>query len=144
MLPPPAPVKPTLCASNPRPCADPSGNVALLVELQQLVAEAGGAAWSYPWLPTPAVGALGNLLHASVLRSLGKATPAAACLAAASEVVEQQLAALDIDLQVGAWVRVLCAYVRGRACICVCVCVFVNVCTYRCSCPPTLWQVRLH
>ncbi|KAL4439010.1 hypothetical protein ABPG77_006947 [Micractinium sp. CCAP 211/92] len=73
--------------------------ITLLAQLQQQLAEAGGAAWSYPWLPTPAVGALGNLLHASLLRSLGKTAAAAACLSAAAEAVDQQLSALGISMQ---------------------------------------------
>ncbi|KAL4452639.1 hypothetical protein ABPG75_008301 [Micractinium tetrahymenae] len=79
--------------------SDGDGSIALLAQLQQQLAEAGGAAWSYPWLPTPAVGAVGNLLHASLLRTLGKTAPAAACLAAAAEVVDQELSALGIDMQ---------------------------------------------
>ncbi len=78
--------------------ADNDG-ITLLAQLQQQLAEAGGAAWSYPWLPTPAVGALGNLLHASLLRSLGKTAAAAACLSAAAEAVDQQLSALGISMQ---------------------------------------------
>lgn len=72
----------------------------MLVALHKLLAEMQGADWSYAWLPTAAVGAVGNLLHASLLRSLGKSAPAAAYLAAAHEVVEQQLAQCGIDMEV--------------------------------------------
>ncbi|PSC74019.1 MAU2 chromatid cohesion factor-like protein [Micractinium conductrix] len=78
---------------------DEQGNIPLLAQLQQLLAGAGGAPWSYHWVSTPAVSTLGQLLHASLLRSLGKGASAAACLAAAAETVAEQLAVLGIDLQ---------------------------------------------
>lgn len=97
--PPNTPIHPQPASLAP---SDGDGSIALLAQLQQQLAEAGGAAWSYPWLPAPAVGAVGNLLHASLLRSLGKTAAAAACLAAATEAVDQQLSALGIDMQAGA------------------------------------------
>ncbi|KAI7844936.1 hypothetical protein COHA_001583 [Chlorella ohadii] len=78
---------------------DPSGNIQLLVSLQQLLGEVAGQPWGYTWLPPPAIAALGNLLHASLLRSLGKGPLAATHLLAAQETVEQQLAALKINLE---------------------------------------------
>ena len=51
--------------------ADPSGNIQLLVSLQQLLGEVAGQPWGYTWLPPPAIAALGNLLHASLLRRWG-------------------------------------------------------------------------
>ncbi|KAI3432577.1 hypothetical protein D9Q98_004126 [Chlorella vulgaris] len=76
-----------------------SGGICMLAALQQMVGEMAAAPWTYLWLPTAAVGALGSLLHASLLRSLGKAAQAAAHLTAAQEVVEQQLAAFEVDLE---------------------------------------------
>ncbi|KAL4854744.1 RuBisCO large subunit-binding protein subunit alpha [Chlorella vulgaris] len=76
-----------------------SGGICMLAALQQMVVEMAGAPWTYLWLPTAAVGALGSLLHASLLRSLGKAAQAAAHLTAAQEVMEQQLAAFGVDLE---------------------------------------------
>lgn len=150
----PSPSRPPACPACATLDADSSGNIQLLVSLQQLLAECGDQPWGYAWLPQPAIAALGNLLHASLLRrwagrclewclerrmlggcaaalqhramdpgmalllpcpsccphashaalrrSLGKAAPVAAYLAAAQEAVEQQLAALSIDLEVGA------------------------------------------
>ena len=104
---PPAPcVRPpaSLCAHGPTlpapatPPTDPQGNIQLLATLQQLLKEVAGQPWSYAWLPTRAVATVGFLLHASLLRSLGKAAPAAAYLAAAEEEIEQQLAAVGLDL----------------------------------------------
>ena len=81
-------------------CADPGGSISLLALLAALLAETHGLPWSYDWLPAPAIGALGNLLHASLLRSTGKGAPAAAYLLAAQEALDQQLACLGIDMGV--------------------------------------------
>ena len=53
------------CPSHP---ADPSGNIHSLVKLRKLLADAGSEPWAYAWLPPPALAAIGNLLHASLLR----------------------------------------------------------------------------
>jgi hypothetical protein len=95
---PPTPTKlPAGCS-----LAEPGGTIALLSTLRGLLGEIGDAPWAYAWLPAPAVAALASLLHASLLRSLGRGAAAATHLAAAAEAVEQQLAAVGIDLQVGA------------------------------------------
>lgn len=56
------------CILLPCPAADPSGNIQPLVKLQQLLTEMAGQPWAYSWLPQPALSAIGNLLHASLLR----------------------------------------------------------------------------
>lgn len=66
---------PPCCSSLP-PClpacpSDPSGSIQSLVKLQQLLADAGSEPWAYAWLPPPALAAIGNLLHASLLRRCG-------------------------------------------------------------------------
>ena len=48
--------------------ADANGNIQLLMSLQQLLGEVAGEPWGYAWLPTPAIAAVGSLLHASLLR----------------------------------------------------------------------------
>ncbi|PRW61370.1 MAU2 chromatid cohesion factor-like protein [Chlorella sorokiniana] len=78
---------------------DPSGNIQLLMSLHQLLGEVAGQPWGYAWLPPPAIAALGSLLHASLLRSLGKGALAATHLLAAQEAVEQQLTALRINME---------------------------------------------
>lgn len=78
---------------------DANGNIQLLMSLQQLLGEVAGEPWGYAWLPPPAIAAVGSLLHASLLRSLGKGALAATHLLAAQEAVEQQLAALKINME---------------------------------------------